>query len=131
LFSSPTVFVPKVASEPKLDLSQKEFIVIQCEADSSVPWNITLPLAYSTDSNATITSEKISTSSPLLTYNALTRIASQTSFVANERTEIIKIELQDSNGFSSVLTLRVTFGCPETDPIIFGAFVYNQYLSQS
>ena len=86
---------------------------------------MTLPLPYSTDANATITSEKVIISSPYLAYNPILRLVYQTQFVANERTDAVKIELSDSNGFSGFFTLSVSFGCPSKNPNLLKAMNYN------
>jgi hypothetical protein len=84
-----------------------------------------LPPPYSTDINATITSEKVSVSSPYLAYNPVLRLFNQTRFVADERTDYVKVELKDSNGFSSTQSFKVTFGCPDTNPVLLNALYYR------
>ncbi len=86
---------------------------------------MTLPLPYSTDADATITSEKVIISSPYLVYNPILRLVYQTQFVAVDRTDAVKIELSDSNDFSGSFTFSISFGCPSTNPNLLKAMNYN------
>ena len=113
-----------------LDLAQTDFAVNQCDKNSTSFWNFSLPIAYSSDPTASITFEKVEITSPFLAYNSFTRVAFQTQFIKSERTDFIKIELEDSNGFSGTFTLSVSFGCPERNPISFGTLLYKQYLTR-